>query len=289
MASVGSMTNPDRRVTTRPTIRWACATTHPCSTAGCPTGPWGPVPFGTPGHKQRLDLVGPVVRDDIPLYGGVDTIRQQAGAIAEADRRLARAWGADWGRISVGGLDARQPDADAGALPARRHRGGHPHPAPLAAAGDGAGRCHAGVGAPRRRPDDRSADPRPGRAGASRRCPRTRRPRRSSSSSRPTSAPSPTSPRTPTSCTRTASPSSSTRRGVRTSDSTLTCRGTRSRRERTHSSPARTRRCRPTRRPRSCWHAPSGSTRTGSTGRSTPPRPPARPARSPPARTPPAR
>jgi len=63
----------------------------------------GPVPFGTPGHKQRLDLVGPVVRDDVPLYGGVDTIRQQAGAIAEADRRLARAWGADWGRISVGG------------------------------------------------------------------------------------------------------------------------------------------------------------------------------------------
>ncbi len=62
-----------------------------------------PVPFGTPGHKQRIDLVGPVVRDDIPLYGGVDTIRQQAGAIAEADRRLARAWGAEWGRISVGG------------------------------------------------------------------------------------------------------------------------------------------------------------------------------------------
>lgn len=62
-----------------------------------------PVPFGTPGHKQRLDLVGPIVRDDIPLYGGVDTIRQQAGAIALADRRLANAWGADWGRISVGG------------------------------------------------------------------------------------------------------------------------------------------------------------------------------------------
>ncbi|HEX5016418.1 MAG TPA: aminotransferase class V-fold PLP-dependent enzyme [Actinomycetes bacterium] len=63
----------------------------------------GSTPFGTPGHKQRLDLVGPVVRDDIPLYGGVDTIRQQRGAIAEADERLARAWGADWGRISVGG------------------------------------------------------------------------------------------------------------------------------------------------------------------------------------------
>jgi lysine decarboxylase len=64
---------------------------------------FGAVPFGTPGHKQRLDLVGPVVRDDIPLYGGVDTIRQTRGAIADADRRLAAAWGADWGRISVGG------------------------------------------------------------------------------------------------------------------------------------------------------------------------------------------
>ena len=61
------------------------------------------VPFGTPGHKQRTDLVGPVVQGDIPLYGGVDTIRQSAGAIAGADRLLARAWGADWGRISVGG------------------------------------------------------------------------------------------------------------------------------------------------------------------------------------------
>ncbi len=60
-------------------------------------------PFGSPGHKQRLNLVGLVVRDDIPLYGGVDTIRQQSGVIADADRRLARLWGADWGRISVGG------------------------------------------------------------------------------------------------------------------------------------------------------------------------------------------
>jgi lysine decarboxylase len=61
------------------------------------------VPFSTPGHKQQLDLVGPVVEGDIPLYGGVDTIRQSAGALAAADRLLAQAWGADWGRISVGG------------------------------------------------------------------------------------------------------------------------------------------------------------------------------------------
>jgi lysine decarboxylase len=61
------------------------------------------VSFGTPGHKQRLDLVGAVVDGDVPLYGGVDTIRQRAGAMAHADRKLARLWGADWGRISVGG------------------------------------------------------------------------------------------------------------------------------------------------------------------------------------------
>jgi lysine decarboxylase len=59
--------------------------------------------FGTPGHKQRFDLVGQVVDGDVPLYGGVDTIRQRAGSMANADRKLARLWGADWGRISVGG------------------------------------------------------------------------------------------------------------------------------------------------------------------------------------------
>jgi lysine decarboxylase len=63
----------------------------------------GVAPFTTPGHKQRLDLVGPVVRDDLPLFGGVDTVRQEGGLLAEAERRLARLWGADWGRISVGG------------------------------------------------------------------------------------------------------------------------------------------------------------------------------------------
>ena len=60
-------------------------------------------PFSTPGHKQRTNLVGPVVLDDIPLYGGVDTVRQRAGLLAAADRRLARLFGAEWGRISVGG------------------------------------------------------------------------------------------------------------------------------------------------------------------------------------------
>jgi lysine decarboxylase len=44
-----------------------------------------------------------VVRGEVPLYGGVDTIRQRAGVLADADHRLARLWGADWGRISLGG------------------------------------------------------------------------------------------------------------------------------------------------------------------------------------------
>ena len=60
-------------------------------------------PFTTPGHKRRQTLVGSVVRDDLPLYGGVDSVRQQAGLVARAESRLARLWGADWARISVGG------------------------------------------------------------------------------------------------------------------------------------------------------------------------------------------
>ncbi len=60
-------------------------------------------PFTTPGHKRRQSLIGWAVRDDLPLYGGVDTVRQQAGVVALAERKLARLWAADWGRISVGG------------------------------------------------------------------------------------------------------------------------------------------------------------------------------------------
>jgi lysine decarboxylase len=60
-------------------------------------------PFTTPGHKRRETLVGSLVRDDLPLYGGVDSVRQQAGLVAAAEARLAALWGADWGRISVGG------------------------------------------------------------------------------------------------------------------------------------------------------------------------------------------
>jgi arginine decarboxylase len=60
-------------------------------------------PFTIPGHKQRTDLVGSVVRGDVPLHGGIDTVRLEGRVLEEAERRAARLWGADWCRFSVGG------------------------------------------------------------------------------------------------------------------------------------------------------------------------------------------
>ncbi len=60
-------------------------------------------PFTIPGHKQRTDLTGAVVDGDIPLFGGLDTVRLTAGALADAEARAAKHWHADWCRFSVGG------------------------------------------------------------------------------------------------------------------------------------------------------------------------------------------
>ena len=60
-------------------------------------------PMSTPGHKQRQDLVGAVVRDDAPLYGGVDSIKHADVLRADAEARAAALWGADWCRFSVAG------------------------------------------------------------------------------------------------------------------------------------------------------------------------------------------
>ncbi len=62
-----------------------------------------PTPFTIPGHKQRRDLVGDVVAGDVPLYGGLDTMKLSAGVLAEAEARAARLWGADICRFSTGG------------------------------------------------------------------------------------------------------------------------------------------------------------------------------------------
>jgi arginine decarboxylase len=60
-------------------------------------------PFTIPGHKQRADLTGDVVAGDVPLYAGLDTMKQTGGVLAEAERRAAAFWGAEWCRFSVGG------------------------------------------------------------------------------------------------------------------------------------------------------------------------------------------
>ena len=60
-------------------------------------------PMATPGHKQRLDLVGTVVAGDVPLYGGVDSIKGADRLRADAEARAAALWGADWCRFSVAG------------------------------------------------------------------------------------------------------------------------------------------------------------------------------------------
>jgi arginine decarboxylase len=60
-------------------------------------------PMCVPGHKQRYDLVGPVVAGDAPLYGGLDAIGHADVLRQDAERRAAQLWGADWCRFSVAG------------------------------------------------------------------------------------------------------------------------------------------------------------------------------------------
>lgn len=60
-------------------------------------------PFTIPGHKQRTDLVGDVIRGDVPLYAGLDTMKVDHGTLAQAERLAGELWGADWARFSVGG------------------------------------------------------------------------------------------------------------------------------------------------------------------------------------------
>ncbi len=61
------------------------------------------MPFTIPGHKQRSHLVGDVVRGDVPLYAGLDTMKQDGGLLVKAEQRAAAAWGVDWCRLSVAG------------------------------------------------------------------------------------------------------------------------------------------------------------------------------------------
>jgi arginine decarboxylase len=64
-------------------------------------------PFSVPGHKRRsraLDAdLGLVADADIPLFGGLDTMKLTGGALPRAEALAARLWNADWCRFSVGG------------------------------------------------------------------------------------------------------------------------------------------------------------------------------------------
>jgi arginine decarboxylase len=64
-------------------------------------------PFTTPGHKgraARLDKdLAQVLAGDVPLYGGVDTVKSSRGLLASAQERSAKWYGADWCRYSPGG------------------------------------------------------------------------------------------------------------------------------------------------------------------------------------------
>ncbi len=66
-----------------------------------------PAPFTIPGHKRRGHLLHPdlgrLLDADVPLYGGLDTVRLTGGVLADAERRAADLWGADTCRFSTGG------------------------------------------------------------------------------------------------------------------------------------------------------------------------------------------
>ncbi|HET7475796.1 MAG TPA: aminotransferase class V-fold PLP-dependent enzyme [Dermatophilaceae bacterium] len=64
-------------------------------------------PFTVPGHKRRagaLDAtLGRLLAADVPMYGGLDEVKLTHGRLADAERRGADLWGADWCRYSTGG------------------------------------------------------------------------------------------------------------------------------------------------------------------------------------------
>jgi lysine decarboxylase len=66
-----------------------------------------PIPFTIPGHHRRAALLdaglGRLLDADVPLYGGLDTVKLTKGSLAAAERATADYYGADWCRYSTGG------------------------------------------------------------------------------------------------------------------------------------------------------------------------------------------
>jgi arginine decarboxylase len=65
------------------------------------------LPYTIPGHKQRAGRLdhglGVIVDSDLPLYGGLDEIKQTNGTLKAAERLAATLWGAGHARFSTGG------------------------------------------------------------------------------------------------------------------------------------------------------------------------------------------
>jgi lysine decarboxylase len=63
--------------------------------------------FTIPGHKRRAhEIAGELAAlydADIPLYGGLDTVKLEHRAVERAEAAGAAFWGADWCRYSTGG------------------------------------------------------------------------------------------------------------------------------------------------------------------------------------------
>lgn len=65
------------------------------------------MPFTIPGHKRRAGSLAPdlgrLLDADVPLYGGLDTVKLADGVLLDAEQRAASLWGADVCRFSTGG------------------------------------------------------------------------------------------------------------------------------------------------------------------------------------------
>jgi arginine decarboxylase len=60
-------------------------------------------PFTIPGHKHDVRLLGQIVAGDLPLYGGLASVRDADALLRDAESRAGDRYGADWCRYSVGG------------------------------------------------------------------------------------------------------------------------------------------------------------------------------------------
>lgn len=82
-------------------------------------------PFTIPGHKRHAASLSPVLGrmldPDVPLFGGLDTVKLTGRTLDAAERAAAEAWGARWCRFSTGGsTHANQAIALAAGQPGQR-------------------------------------------------------------------------------------------------------------------------------------------------------------------------